>query len=253
MATSNNQQVAVRAEGSKFLETIRSESYQQKFRDMLPADVPVGRFTSVVIRAVQEDPNLLKPSTDKTSLFLACQRAAQDGLIPDKREGALVMYGNQVQWQVMIGGLRKILAKHGFDLRADVVYENDTFDYDLGDDPHITHKAPPLGTPRGKMIGVYAIARGPEGRRYRAVMDNAAGDYATPNAKAGAEWTTCYAEMAKRTVGRRLVKSLPLYSEAERLRDAIEADNVHFDLSGGAGRKEPSAAAQAVQQEARRR
>lgn len=224
------QQMTVRGETGKFALTIKSEEYQQKFRSMLPDDVPVARFTSVVLRAVQEDPALMNPSTDKNTLFLACQRAAQDGLIPDKREGALVMYGNKVQWQVMIGGFRKILAKHGFDLRTDVVCENDEFDYELGDNPHITHKLPKLGISRGKVIGAYAIARGPDGRLYRDVMDKEAIDFVRSKAKSGNVWGTWYNAMAEKTVGRRLVKKLPLYSEDDRLRDTLDHDNDNFDL-----------------------
>lgn len=242
------QQLTVRGETGKFALTIKSEEYQQKFRSMLPDDVPVARFTSVVLRAVQEDPALMNPSTDKNTLFLACQRAAQDGLIPDKREGALVMYGNKVQWQVMIGGFRKILAKHGFDLRTDVVCENDEFDYELGDNPHITHKLPKLGVPRGKVIGAYAIARGPDGRLYRDVMDKEAIDYVRSKAKSGNVWATWYNAMAEKTVGRRLVKKLPLYSEDERLRDTLDHDNDNFDLDTA---PKPSTVASAVHAAAR--
>ena len=242
-----SQQLTIREETGKFFDTIKSPAYQQKFKEMLPGDVPVSRFTNVVLRAVQENPDLMKPSTDKASLFLACQRAAQDGLIPDGREGALVMYGTKVQWQVMIGGLRKALARAGFDLRTQTVKENDEFDYQLGDDPHITHKTPKLGQPRGKTIGVYAIARGPDGRIYRDVMDMEAIQYVKSKAKSGNVWNTWFDAMAEKTVGRRLVKSLPLYTEDDKLREMIEQDNEHFDL----GQPQASDTAKRVQEAAR--
>lgn len=247
MADAKSTKLAVREEGGKFATVIKSDDYQHKFKEMLPTDVPVGRFTNVVLRAVQENSKLLEPATDKGSLFLACQRAAQDGLIPDGKEGALVMYGNKVQWQAMIFGLRKILAKHGFDLRTDLVYANDTFDYDLGDNPRITHKAAPLGQPRGDMIGAYAIARGPDGDLYREVMDKAQLDAVANVSRSGnsGPWSGPFrGEMYRKTVGRRLIKSLPI-ATADDLADVLRRDDENFDFNQP---KEPSSKARQVQE-----
>ena len=234
-----------------FLAVIKSDEYREKFHAMLPADVSVDKFTQVVLRAVQEEPKLLDPGTDKISLFLACQRAAQDGLMPDKREGALVMYGNNVQWQPMIGGLRKRLAGAGFDLRAEVVYESDTFDYDLGDTPSITHKAPPLGQERGQAIGAYAIATElATGAKYREVMDVAQLDAVAAISKSGSSgpWKGPFkGEMQRKTVAKRLIKSLPI--DDRQLQDIIARDNEQFDV--GQAKRTPSPAAVAVQAAAR--
>jgi recombination protein RecT len=243
----SEQAMTLRQNTQQFIEVIRSPDYQAKFQSMLPGDVKVGRFTEVVLRAVQEDPNLLNPATDKTSLFLACQRAAQDGLMPDKREGALVMYGKTVQWQPMIGGLRKKLAEAGFDMRAEVVYENDVFDYDLGDNPGITHKAPPLGQDRGKAIGAYAIATNlATGDKYREVMSLKQLDDVAAISRAGnsGPWKGPFkAEMQRKTVAKRLIKSLPI--DDRKLQDIIARDNEQFDV--GTALAKPSATAVAVQ------
>lgn len=245
-----SQQITIREATGQFAGALKSAEYQSKFKAMLPSDISPDRFTNIVLLAVQKQPDLLKPSTDKTSLFLACQSAAKDGCVPDGKEGALVMYGNQVQWQIMIGGLRKRLANIGFDLRAEVVHANDTFDYDLGDDPRITHKPPQLGKDRGDIIGFYAIATGPDGRTYRDVMSKKDVDYVRATAKSGNIWQKWYVEMGKKTVGRRLVKSLPIATTDDRLREALEHDNQHFDPAGATTRQ-PSAAAHAVQAAAR--
>lgn len=243
----NSQAVAIRNETGKFVETIQGDAYQQKFRDMLPGDVDLKKFTAVVVRAVQENPALLAPATDKATLFLSCQRAAQDGLLPDGREGALVMYGNKVQWQPMIGGLRKRLADAGYSLRAEVVHANDTFDYDLGDNPGITHKAPTLGMDRGDIIGAYAIATHIEtGEKYREVMSIEDLNAVASISRAGnsGPWKGPFKkEMMRKTVGRRLIKSLPI--DDRRLNDIIERDNEQYDL--GKAKPEPSATATAVQ------
>ena len=243
-----SQQLTTREVTGQFAGALKSPEYQSKFKAMLPSDISADRFTNIVLLAVQKQPDLLKSTTDKTSLFLACQSAAKDGCVPDGKEGALVMYGNQVQWQIMIGGLRKRLANVGFDMRAEVVHANDTFDYDMGDEPRITHKAPQLGQERGDVIGFYAIATGPDGRTYRDVMSKKDVDYVRATAKSGAIWQKWYVEMGKKTVARRLVKSLPIATTDDRLREALENDNQHF---AAAGQREPSAAATAVQEAAR--
>jgi recombination protein RecT len=231
-ATATQQMTAVPAGEAKFQDVIRGADYQLKFQSMLPTDVSLERFTNVVLRAVQENANLLAPNTDKASLFLSCQRAAQDGLLPDGREGALVMYGNKVQWQPMIGGLRKRLAAAGFDLRAERVFENDTFDYDLGDTPSITHKPPKFGEPRGECIGAYAIATDGEGNKYREVMSKAEIDSVAGISRAGnsGPWAGPFrGEMERKTVAKRLIKSLPI--DDRRLQEIIARDNEQYDFS----------------------
>jgi len=239
----------------EFKNALCSDKAQEGFGAQLPSDVPVDKFTAVVIRAVQEDPDLLK--ADRTSLFLACQRAAQDGLIPDKREGALVVYstkqGDQwikkVQWQAMIGGLRKRLAKNGFDIRTEIVYEGDFFDHELGDNPAITHKRPHLDSDRGKIIRVYAIATHTEtGTKYREVMSVDQINEIRAVAKSDKIWSKWFSEMARKTVARRLIKSLPITDEDSRLAGMIERDNESYDLTEHSGLSET---AKAVQEAAR--
>lgn len=242
-----------------FLEGWNSETNQQRIKRFLPKDVSPDTFTAVVLRAVQEDPSLLAVD-DKTSLFLACQRAAQDGLMPDKKEGALVVYKvkdgdrylTKVQWQPMIHGLRKKLANHGFDMRAEIVYENDTFDYDLGDDPKISHKRPPLGQERGNIIGAYAIAtESSTGRKYREVMTVQELDAvaATSKAKFG-PWSGPFKpEMYRKTVAKRLYKQLPLI--ATDMLELIDRDNEQFTFDTLHDTPAASEAATSVQSKVR--
>lgn len=243
-ATAPAQQLTIRERTGALIETVRNEQFAATLKALLGNDVPVVKFQQVVALALQTNPDLVTKA-DKSSLLLACQQAAKSKLLPDGKQGALVLYGNQVQWQVMIAGLRILLARHGFDLRTEIVYENDEFDYDLGDVPHITHKRPKLGVKRGNMIGAYAIARGPDGQLYRRVMDKEAIDFVRSKAKTGNVWSTWYDAMAEKTVGRSLVKQLPLYDEDELLREAIDNDNAQFDV--GRVVPQPSAAATAVQ------
>ena len=132
-----------------------------QFGAVLPKHIPVERFCRVVLTAVQTNPDLL--NVDRRSLWNACMRAAQDGLLPDGRLGALVVYkdkkrGPIAQWLPMIAGIRQKVRNSGevstFD--AHVVYEKDLFDYELGDDPHIVHR--PVRGERGRIIAAYSVA-----------------------------------------------------------------------------------------------
>lgn len=203
------------------------EQMKPQFQQMLPPDVSVDRFTRVVMTAIQKNPDLMGPDVDKRTLFLSCSEAAADGLLPDGKQGALVMYGKKVQWQRMIGGLRVIASRHGFDLRAEEVYENDQFEYQMGDDPKIVHNPPQFGTDRGKVIGAYAIAKHLEsGEVYREVMDIKQLEAVKTVSRAqGGPWSGPFAgEMRRKTVAKRLFKQLPMELD-EREQRTIELDD----------------------------
>jgi len=233
----------------------------------LPANIQPERFNAVVMRAVQEDPALITVD-DKMSLFLAAQRAASDGLMPDKREGALVIFkkkkdGNWitgVQWMPMIGGIRKRIAELGFDLRAEAVYENDHFFEEKGDNPRIEHRPPPLGQARGNIIGAYAIAEDlATGNKYREVMDRQTLEQIRKIAKTDNVWAAWFGEKSRVAVAKRLSKQLPIsenrdpskQADARRFYDMMERDNDLYEP--GAEVKKASSTAESVQQAARER
>lgn len=239
----------------KFIQDFEGPKNQQSLKQYFDKDDSGQKmFTQVVVRAIQQDPELL--NADRTSLFLACQTAAQDGLLPDKKDGALVIYntkvGNQwikkVQWQPMIGGLRKKLAGHGFSIRSEIVYENDEFHYEMGDEPKIVHRPKVFGD-RGQIVGAYAIATDQDGKMYRETMDVAEMEKVRASSKNpnGGPWETWLTEMYRKTVAKRLFKQLPLIST--ELAELIDRDNEQFATAGKP--VGPSSVAQEVQAQAR--
>ena len=222
-----------------FKQQIASDQVQSNLHEFMPEPKALKKFTAVTIRAVQENPDLL--NADRKSLFLACQRAAQDGLMPDNREGALVMYGKQVQWQPMISGIRKKLAQAGFDIRAEIVYANDEFVFEAGDDPKIIHRPNVFGD-RGPIVGAYAIATKLDtGEKWRETMSidelNKVKAMVRGNSPAWKTWET---EMFRKTVAKRLRKALPISDDS--LLDLIDRDNEQFDF-----KPQPSTVAREVQ------
>ena len=129
-----------------------------QLQQILPAHVSPEKFTRVVMMAVQNDDSLLKAT--RKSLFSASLRCAGDGLIPDGREAALVVFSNNVQYLPMYQGKLK-MARNSGDLKeiyAHCVRTHDFFEYQLGDDEKIVHR-PKMDGPRGDIILTYCIAK----------------------------------------------------------------------------------------------
>jgi recombination protein RecT len=202
-----------------------------QFQAALPAHIPVERFARVVMTAIQNNPDLLRCS--RHSLFNSAMKAAQDGLLPDGREGAMVPFKGDVTWMPMIGGIRKKVRNSGEIATWDVhaVYDKDLFEYELGDDPFIKHK-PFLEGDRGKLIAVYSVATLKSGEKSRDVMSRSEVDKIKALSKgSNTPWNnaTFYPEMAKKTVARRHSKVLPMSSDLD---DLIRRDDHLYDMDG---------------------
>lgn len=195
------------------------QKMQDQFQAVLPPQIPVERFVRTAITAVGMQPELLR--TDRRSLLGACMKAAQDGLLPDGREAALVIFKGRAQYLPMVAGLLKKARQSGqiSSISAHVVYERDQFDYELGDNEHILHK-PLITGERGKPVAVYAIARTTDGGAYREVMSVAQVEKVRAVSRASkpdSPWNQWWDEMARKTVIRRLAKYLPSSTDLDQL------------------------------------
>jgi len=236
------------------------DAYTPNLRDALPADIPVERFKRVLVTAVSTNPELLY--ADRRSLFNAAMRCAVDGLLPDGRQAALVVFRTDVKqrdpntgidhvrkidaatYMPMLAGLRERMRKSGevASAVAEAVFERDVFSYRLGDDPYIEHRPPPLGEPRGQVIGAYAIIRLKNGEVIRDVMDRPMIEAArnVSRAKNSPMWTNFYWEGAKKTVLRRASKQAPFSSELRRVIDRDdEAPEIGPDIGPGLLARQP--------------
>jgi recombination protein RecT len=211
-----------------------------QFAAALPAHIPVERFKRVVLTAVQRNADLLGVS--RTSFFNACMLAAQDGLLPDGREGAIVKYGTEAQWLPMVGGIRKKARNSGeiSDLWAAVVHKNDLFKFQLGDKPFIHHEPVLEGDP-GEVIAAYSICVLKDGTISRDVMRRRDIDKRRKMSKASradSPWNVWFEEMCCKTVIKHHAKSLPTSTDLD---DLIRRDDDLYDLKGDGeeAREEP--------------
>ena len=193
-----------------------------EFKAALPPQIPVDKFIRTTLTAISLNPELLQ--ADRKSLLGSAMKAAQDGLLLDGREAAPVIFrtkeGPRVQYMPMVGGLLKKLRNSGelASISANVVYDRDQFEYELGDDERIVHK-PFLSEDRGKPIAVYAIARTKDGAVYREVMSVSDVEKvrAASRASNNGPWVNWWDEMARKTVIRRIAKRLPSSADLDQV------------------------------------
>jgi recombination protein RecT len=190
---------------------------EPEFKAALPPHIPVEKFKRVALTAIQNTPALV--NADRRSLFGAFVRLAQDGLLPDGREAAVVMFGNKAQAMPMIAGVLKKIRQSGevAKVSAQVVYANDKFVVKYGFDEDVEHVPPPLDKPRGDPIGAYATAVLKDGSQLLEVMSREEIEKvrAVSRAAKNGPWVAWWPEMARKTVMRRLSKRLPMSTDLE--------------------------------------
>lgn len=218
------------------------EARMEDYRPLLPPHVPPERFVRVLLTALAKNPDLI--AADRRSLLNACLDAAKDGLPPDGRLSALVIYNEKnkaigtvvkkVQYQRMVGGYRDLAARAGCHaIYARVVFAADRFAYREGIERSLMHE-PAMGD-RGAPIGAYAVAKFGDGREpdwlwlsWAEIAKRRAASRAQSPAAPWAQWTN---EMAEKTVVKALCADLMLVGpEAERLRED-DADNEPRDIT----------------------
>jgi recombination protein RecT len=194
---------------------IESPAMRSEIQKALPPHVTVDRFVRITLTAIQGSPDLL--NQDRQSLYGACMKCAQAGLIPDGREAALVPFKGKVQFMPMVEGLMKQVRNSGeiANISVQIVKENDEFDYELGDNERIVHKPALKG--RGEIIGAYSIVTLKNGEKSREWMDIEELLAIRDRGAKNGPWVTDPGEMCRKTVFRRHYKRLPKSTDLDDL------------------------------------
>lgn len=185
--------------------------FREKLSQALPKNRNVDQEISSVIATVAASLALQRCTPE--SIALAAYDAATLGLPVNKLGLAwLVPFGNEAKLQIGYRGYIQLVIESGFvlDISAECVYENDRFRYTLGSNPVIEHE-PPIKGSRGNFIAVYAIAKLTNGLLRHVVMSKEQVDHIRSKSRSASNgpWVTDYDEMSKKTVIKRLCKSLP--------------------------------------------
>lgn len=205
------------------------EKAKPALSQVLPRHLTAERVVKIALAATSRTPLLLQCTPQ--SILQAVMQASQLGLEPGSVLGSayLVPFKNKngTMECTLIPGYRGLidLARRSGQIQsieARVVYANDDFDYAFGLDVVLRHK-PALDAEPGEIVAVYGVAHLKDGGVQVEVMRRAEVDAIRKRSRASGSgpWVTDYAEMARKTVIRRLCKYLPLSVE---LAAALELD-----------------------------
>lgn len=217
-----------------------------EFKMALPAHIPSDRFTRIAVSAINGNPELLANNIDKRSLYASVMKAAQDGLVIDGREAALVTFnvkggGKAVQYMPMVAGIMKKMRNTGeiATISYGLVYQREfdegRFEYVKGDSESLTHK-PILFGDKGDFIGVYAVVTLKDGSKIREFMDMGQIEKVRAVSRAAKSeygpWTKWFEEMAAKSVLRKVSKLCPMSSDIDAMFKREDDDN-GFDAETG--------------------
>ena len=224
----------------------------EELASVLPADITLVSFIANVNGALRNNPKLLRCTFE--SIINACVKAAYDGLRIDGKEAAIVDAKERYQdpadrqwkerdvarYMPMVFGLIKQILQCGAALtvKAVIVYRRELTEISPisgkprfmlleGTTPGIHHEPIVDGSDKGEMVGAYAVAEVKPGVFKHEWMDKAAILDVQEESKTDKVWKRWPTEMWKKTVVRRLRKSL---SGTSQIRD-MEAAMMfpHFD------------------------
>lgn len=211
-----------------------------EFERALPGHIPVDRFMRTAQTAVSMTRNIEKLKDMRS--FKACvTKAAQDGLILDGREAAIVIdYNGEAQYRPMVRGLLKLAYNSG-EIKSIVVElarEHDDFRYSPTDTEMPVKHDIDLRKPRGEVFAGYAFAVLKDGGIVHEVMSvedinrirNRSDAYRAFMAKKikSTPWATDWEEMARKTVLRRISKYLPSSTDRDDFAQAVSRMDEDF-------------------------
>lgn len=247
------------------------------FKMALPAHITPEKFQRTVMTAAQSNPDILR--ADRATLITACMKAAQDGLLPDGREAALVVFNTrakidgqwqsvaQVQYMPMVFGLRKKILQSGeiSSIETNVVYRREVeeghFIFEGGTEAMLRHR-PMLDLTDEDLtdehiVAAYSVATMKDGTKSFEVMRRAEINKVRQASKTGAlgreyngkkiepkgPWVDWFAEMARKTVMRRHSKTLPMSGDIVDIeaQDEMLAARSAGALLGSTAGAEPTA------------
>lgn len=186
----------------------------------IPNDIDKDRFYKTIQIAITNNPKLADCTV--SSVLTSFMLSAQLGLEPNNSalgETWIIPYGKEAQFQLGYQGLLtlahrnpKVISAH-----AEVVYENDSIEINLGSDPYVNHKPHYTGL-KGKVMGFYAVIKLINNGTHIVYMSKEDMDaFRQKNTQSSNKaWINHYETMAKKTVLKRALKFAPRNAEMVR-------------------------------------
>lgn len=233
------------------------EKRMDDIKKALPAVITPERFVRIATTAVSANPKLAEAASKSPMTFLgALMTAAQLGVEPNTPLGQayLIPFNNsrlvdgtwvkvpEVTFQLGYQGIIDLCYRSGevTMINAQVVYENDEFEYELGLDQKLRHI--PAKKNRGKpeyYYGVFKTKSGASGFQvmsYEDVLEHAKKFSKSYNAKTGkfsGPWESDFNSMSKKTVLLAALKYAPKKSDFVKaiVNDNTVKSNIAEDMS----------------------
>lgn len=217
------------------------KAMEPEIRKALPEVITPERFTRMALSALNNTPKLRECT--QISFLAALMNAAQLGLEPNTPLGQayLIPYNNkgilECQFQIGYKGLIDLSYRNPLvqTIQAQVVYENDYFEYELGLQAKLIHK--PALEERGEVrlfYGLFRLANGGFGFEVMSKndMDRYAKAYSKAFDSAFSPWKTNYLSMAKKTVIKKALKYAPIKADFQKalLTDATIKTEIAPDM-----------------------
>lgn len=204
---------------------IQGNTMKSELQKVLPKNIDVAKFIAVSLSQLGKNPKL--GNCSQLSFYNCIMASARIGIIPDGRNAYLIPYGNECTLQFDYKGLISLIKRGGniIKARADVICENDEFEYDMGDVKRHSYR---LGN-RGAVVGAYAEVTYKNGDKQYEVMDINEINKVKSKSRSGSSgpWVEFFNEMAKKVVFKRLTKWLELSPE---MIEALNMDNEEMDF-----------------------
>lgn len=169
----------------------------------------------------RKEPLIVQCSKD--SIVEAITRCCQWELIPDSVQACLISYKGELTFQPMYQGLLEVAYRTGIfkSIAANIIYEGDLFEYDLGGDCYVKHQLDLVGK-RNKPLAVYADIKLANGGRIVKVMTMPEINKIKSKAKTQKVWEPYFDQMAIKTVIKQAFKLCP---KSEDLSSLVAHDN----------------------------
>ena len=197
---------------------LMSPQFQEQIAVACGDAIDPKHFLRVALTAVNKNPKLA--DCTKESVLQCCLDAASFGVETNGRDAHLIPYGKQCTLIIDYKGYVRLVMNTGLvsNIHADVVCENDEFEYNLGE---VKKHVIDLRKPRGPMYAAYCIVTMKDGTKKAEVMSKDEIDAIRRRSRSGSSgpWVTDTSEMQKKTVFRRLQKWLPLSPEIQEKLD----------------------------------
>lgn len=155
----------------------------------------------------------------------------------------IIPRGKKCRAELNYKGYLTLITRNNIPARAEVVYAEDTFDIDIGKN-EVSHKPGKNRGDKNNIIGFYAKIKiaGEWLIDYmnKTEMDRFKDKFASKNYKGEVSpaWQNAYAEMGKKTILKRLIKSYQYAINNKDINEATEIDNENYDKTGQQNIKE---------------